>query len=325
MNKVYYKEINIARSIGIIMVVFFHSIGPMTNSIMYIRNICNIIQMPLFFFISGLVAYRINKLNSSKQYYELLKSKFKRLLIPYLTLGILMFIPKLLLNKFAEIKLNPNEFLTELLMLGNNPVTFLWFLYVLFLIFLIYSIPIKKSPVITLIINFLIYIIFNQLGISIEVFKISTIIYYSNYFILGYICIRNYGNIRDKIRNSINKFTILFVIYIFLCPLFTQKSIIISMFNSLFGLISVLLISIYLSEHKIGRILEYIGQYSYDIYLLSWFGQNIIRLPLQILGINIYTYICFTGMFIGGLSVMFLSKYIFRKNRFINKYILGNS
>ena len=68
-----------------------------------------------------------------------------------------------------------------------------------------------------------------------------------------------------------------------------------------------------------------IGNYSYDIYLLSWFGQNIVRILAQIVGISLNSWIVFVGMFVGGISVMFISKYIFRKNRITNNYILGNT
>lgn len=325
MKKRYYKEINIARAIGIIMVVLFHSIGPEIYAISYINNICNIIQMPLFFFVSGFVAYKISAINSHKEYVELVISKFKRLIIPYLFLGIFMFIPKLILNRYTVVKVEPNRFLYDLLVLGNNPITFLWFLYVLFMMFIIYSLLLKNNAQVTLIINFIIYIILNKFSISIDIFRISTLIWYANYFILGFIVFNYYEQIKDKISKNLELVILLSVIYILTVPNIFNGNTYIYMINALIGIICILAISMKLSSMKIGGTFEYIGKYSYDIYLLSWFGQNIVRVGAQLIGFNLKTWIVFIGMFVGGMGVMFVSKFIFRKNKYSNKYVLGNS
>lgn len=324
MSKLYYKEINIARGIGIMMVVLFHSIGPNTELISYIKNICNIVQMPLFFFISGFVAFRISKIHSSKEYLNLIKSKLKRLIIPYVFLGLLMFIPKLLLNSFAVIKLDPSTFIYDLLVLGNNPITFLWFLYVLFMIFVVYTMMIKKNAKITLILNLFVYIALSTSNINIYIFRISTLIYYANYFILGFIAFNYYNSIKDKVSQYIGMVSILSTFYILIAPTIVGGNIFVNILNAIIGIIGVISISIILSKIEIGNLFEYIGKYSYDIYLLSWFGQNIIRVGAQIIGINLNTWIVFICMFIGGMSVIFVSKCIFRNNKYTNKYVLGN-
>lgn len=281
--------------------------------------------MPLFFFISGFVAFRINEIESGKEYLKLIKSKFKRLIVPYLFLGLLMFIPKLLLNSYAVIKLDPKTFIYELVVLGNNPITFLWFLYVLFIMFVVYTMLIKKNSKIALLVNVLIYMFFNELNININLFRISTLIYYANYFILGFITFNYYDFIKNKISKCIGIIISLSALYIFICSTILNNNIYVNIINSIVGIIFVISLSIYLINLKLGSIFEYIGKYSYDIYLLSWFGQNLVRVGMQIIGFNLNTWLVFIGMFLAGMSVIFISKYVLRRNKYTNKYILGNS
>ena len=325
-NKVYYNEINVARAIGIIMVVLFHSSGPNTYILNYVKDICNTIQMPLFFFLSGFVAFKIRNINSKEEYFILIKSKFKRLLGPYLFLGVLLFLPKLLMNKYAVVKIDPNSFLYDLLVLGNNPITFLWFLYVLFMIFVIYSNLIRKSSLITFFINLILYIAMKKYNINIQIFRISTIIHYANYFILGFISFKYYDYIKAKYEKTIGIISIsLLLSFLLLLKINIYGISFIHILIVFTGINGVLAASIYLSKSRFEKILVDIGNYSYDIYLLSWFGQNIVRILAQIVGISLNSWIVFVGMFVGGISVMFISKYIFRKNRITNNYILGNT
>lgn len=324
MEKEYYNEINISRAIGIIMVVMFHSIGPNSALLEYIKNIFNTIQMPLFFFISGFVAYKIKSISTKNDYLKFINKKFKRLAIPYLILGIILFLPKLILNKYAVVKLNPNLFFSDLILFGNNPITFLWFLYVLFMIFVIYTVPLRKNMILTLLINLILYLVLRINGINISLFVLSKIIYYANYFMVGFVIYDSYAYIKDKIVSKNVIVVLLSTLYIIIITGMNISSIIINLITPIVGILSVISISLLLENTKVGNVLEYVGSYSYDIYLLSWFGQNIFRIACQIIGIDLYTWYAFVGMFICGISIIFVSKFILRKQKYINKYILGN-
>lgn len=308
------------------MVVLFHSSGPNIYALNYIKDICNTIQMPLFFFLSGFVAFKVRNINSKEDYFRLIKSKFKRLLGPYLFLGVLLFLPKLLMNKYAVVKIDPNNFIYDLLLLGNNPVTFLWFLYVLFMIFVIYSSAISKNSSIVLFINLILYVIMRTYNINIHIFRVSTIIHYANYFILGFITFKYYECIKAKYEKNMGIISIsLLLSFLLLLKINIYGISFIHILIVFIGINGVLAASIYLSKSRFEKILVDIGNYSYDIYLLSWFGQNIVRILAQIVGISLNSWIVFVGMFVCGISVMFISKYIFRKNRITNNYILGNT
>lgn len=88
---------------------------------------------------SGFVAYKIKSISAKNDYLKFVNKRFKWLVILYLILGIILFLPKLILNKYALVKLNPNLFFIDLILFGNNPMTSLCFLYVLFMIFVIYQ------------------------------------------------------------------------------------------------------------------------------------------------------------------------------------------
>lgn len=96
------KIVNI-RALAIILVVLGHSIILYSESWGYFQSVydvpfldslksfINIIQMPLFFSISGfLFYYSINKQKNFKPFFT---KKVKRLLIPFLVIGIFWMIP----------------------------------------------------------------------------------------------------------------------------------------------------------------------------------------------------------------------------------------
>lgn len=319
-----YTEISISRGIGIISVVLFHSIATGIPIIQSLQKICDSFQMPLFFFLSGFVSIEILKVSNMSSYIYFIKKKAKRLIIPYFVLGILVFIPKLILNNYATVKIIPTRFLVDLIVFGKNPITFLWFLYVLFMIFIIYSYLIKKNINLTLLLNFVLYCFISIVNISIPIFCMSSVIYFANYFTLGLICRLKYDELVKKI-SSIKLLTLMVCSFIilFVCLELSSNIFIIRIIEGLSGIVATLSISNLIINTKVGKVMNTIGIYSYDIYLLSWFGQNIPRILLgQILGMN--TVIIFVSMLIGGLIVGIISKYILRKIPLINKYILGN-
>ena len=101
------KRINNIRALAIILVVIGHSIIMYSdewslhvydnNIISFIKRGINIIQMPLFFSLSGyLFSNNINKYTDRLTF---IKKKIKRLLLPYVLIGLFWMIPiKYILN-----------------------------------------------------------------------------------------------------------------------------------------------------------------------------------------------------------------------------------
>ncbi|MDR2970059.1 MAG: acyltransferase family protein, partial [Tannerellaceae bacterium] len=104
-------------------------------------NIIYCFHMPLFMYVSGYIYMNFRK---PIAYKDFISKKFRRLMIPYFLVSILIIGLKLLAGKAMYVQ-NPVT-LSSLLEIFYSPAAgyFLWFIYVLFLIFLI--IPFFNSP-----------------------------------------------------------------------------------------------------------------------------------------------------------------------------------
>lgn len=104
-----YKIDNI-RGIAILLVVFGHSIILYSSSwnlytstiqapiLDYVKQVINLIQMPLFFSLSGFLF--LNSLRKNIDLIDILKTKIQRLLVPFMFFSILWLLPIRLLVKY---------------------------------------------------------------------------------------------------------------------------------------------------------------------------------------------------------------------------------
>ena len=133
------------RAIAILTVVFGHSIILYSNSwnlylsasqaplFDFIKQIINYYQMPLYFAVSGyLFAYRA----PSHGFLKFIQKKAKRLLIPFLAIGICFMIPLKLLVAYPPYQ-GKSFFAAVLLLLKGVDTGHLWFLPTLTCIFLV--------------------------------------------------------------------------------------------------------------------------------------------------------------------------------------------
>ena len=129
---------------GIILVVIGHSgfTSPeIADRLSRLHRWIYSFHMPLFFFISGYLYSLTNKSFANINIFRFLKKKWHRLLIPYIILGIVIFIIKysfaglstversFSLNSFLYMFITPQS--------ANSTMGFLWYLITLFLIFTI--------------------------------------------------------------------------------------------------------------------------------------------------------------------------------------------
>lgn len=126
------KYLDIAKGVGIILVVWAHASGPGSRYI-------NLFHMPMFFFISGLL---FNERNSCEQF---ILNKIKSLYIPFLTWNLIFYLIEYSLSRSIENKeFNLDSFLNVVFQIevGVNKSSFLgatWFLAALFWISIIYK------------------------------------------------------------------------------------------------------------------------------------------------------------------------------------------
>lgn len=95
-------------------------------------------HMPLFFLLAGLNYERHTK-RRRVAYVDLVVSKAKRLLVPYVLISSLAYPLKVLLSQYAyrPISFSPMAFAENLFLPWENTIIFFWFLPTLFLIFLL--------------------------------------------------------------------------------------------------------------------------------------------------------------------------------------------
>jgi fucose 4-O-acetylase-like acetyltransferase len=126
--------IDIARAICIILVVIGHYLPDNSpNWYLILNNIIYAFHMPLFMFVSGYICSAVKK---NTGYKDFVLNKFKRLIIPYFFVSIVIISIKLLTEKNMHLE-NPIS-LSSFYEIFYFPSAgfFLWFIYVLFLIFL---------------------------------------------------------------------------------------------------------------------------------------------------------------------------------------------
>lgn len=132
-----YKISNL-RVIAIILVVLGHSIILYSNKwnvfttkyevpvLSYIKDVINAIQMPLFFSLSGyLFSYKY-----ANKYTDIVKDKFRRLMIPYCIVFFLYLVPIRVIINFWE----PKNIINSFFMMDCGH---LWYLPTLFTIFVL--------------------------------------------------------------------------------------------------------------------------------------------------------------------------------------------
>ena len=250
--------------------------------------------MPLFFFIS---AYLFSIKNGMRdyEYKEWIKHKFLRLMLPYIILNLICFIPKFVLQNFMPDKLD-FSIDTFLMLLFNPKANILghtWFLFALFQIYLLS--PIWNKCLIrggNTNKNKIIWIVLFSICIVLRLFPIETNILNLNdlcndllFFVMGLFL----GNISEKkMREKSTKKN--FLIYLILFIISTTLWILWknTITNTILCTTTLMvLFKLPLAFNIENKIFDDLGKYSYTIYILHWPCMLSIRILLyQILHLN---------------------------------------
>lgn len=137
------KNIAFLQVFGILLVVLGHSTN--NGGIPFFSKWIYSFHMPLFIFISGFLFYLTTKDICNINLYEFIKKKFVRLILPYIIISSIAYLPKVFLNKFAQrgIDLSINSYLHSFFYPWDNVIRFFWFLPTLFFIMIIVVILLK--------------------------------------------------------------------------------------------------------------------------------------------------------------------------------------
>ena len=300
-EKVVLRELDYLKIIGILLVVIGHCTSIYTggwvftspvNSPIYglIASYVYTFHVPMLVFVSGSIYYycRINK-GKYSSLKSLIINKLKRLIVPFLFIGILYSIPIKYIIGMIEGNII-NNIKSFILGLNTGHLWYLLMLFDIFIIFYLYEKFIlnrKYSIVLNLILFSILYI---SSGFFTNIFQINRAIQYTIFFYLGYEFFRSKDKLILKLEKLKSKSILIMtpiLIAISLVLILVSKmklsSIMLSKFFSLINVviamicITICYLIVYLINNRmkniiikerIDRLIKVIGRYSFNIYLL---------------------------------------------------------
>ena len=318
MSKKRFREIDIAKGIGILLVLIGHCFpdvsteyGVSDQCFRIIHDVIYTFHMPLMFFLAGFLTQRIFRLNNCSERLSFAKDRFIRLMVPYFFVGLLYMPVKVALSKFAN---QPFELKNLWLMfLGENPNGGLWYLFCLFFIQLI-LVFISTKKTIKAIVPISAFVSFMVVFFSVSFYRIDDAVYYlffvASGLLVGYVY-REYENKLVLVILSVCGLLLSLFVFIYL----KYDIQILKVLCGVFGTGFVLSFSNLIKNLKCKIVdgLEYLGHYSMDIYILHGMVMAGVRIIIWSL-LKLNYYICTVIILVCGLFLpIIISKYIIRK------------
>ena len=318
MVKKYYKEIDILKGVAILLVVLGHSIsylGSGNKEWGLVNEVIYNFHMPIFFFASGFLGYKI--LSFQKIEWNYLKGKAIRLIVPYITCGLLYFAFRQILSFKAGMKYTGSPLWK--MVYGVNPSYSLWFLYVLFVCLALCILFVRSKNIIPIMVVALILSIFlgfitpdgySPLSILSKVFKNFI------YVLIGLWCVKNY----DKLSKYFNFKIVVPSIVLFVGGNIALHYITEGFLNnalkivaSLSAIAIILVLAKKASQTKLSNIFKELGINSMGIFVISGFIQPMMKALLTKkihLNATLSVLICFAVTLIGSILITFIIKKI---------------
>lgn len=323
----YFSELNSLKGIAILLVILGHSfiLFPVNLlDVLWCRTAFNIIysfHMPLFFIVSGLLFAN----STHKEYSLVIKSKVKRLVLPYvsyhmLTLGMKVFMPNLVNRKIESLQ----DFSMEVMLRGGE----LWFLYVLFLLFIVWGailprINKNRNYVLLLVVVLLLGKLTQYIGIG-DLFLYKEFLFYSFFFVGGYCCLPYYKQARDFFKLNSNRliFATLSCFILVHSVLYLYAGGDLKYISALIGILLSLSLALKLGDsNKINSFLNYCGLNSLQFYFFNGFMLVVSRtIVIKLLNVTNSVSIVF-GIFILCVMTEFVCIEISKKIPFIRQCV----
>lgn len=322
--KEHYRELDYLKGIGIILVILGHSFAftgfDLVNKekyfiYYYIFNFIYSFHMPLFFIVAGFLS---NKEYEIKTFYI---SKIKRLLIPYIFINIVDYIPRHLFSSFVN---NSSNSLSRVIFYSGVAT---WFVYTLFMIFLIFPILDKfifKKDKYYLFLYFLIGMNMVKLEIfNVNIFTLNRILFYLTYFYFGYILKNYYEKVKEN-KYFNNKLILIILVIFSICFLYKySENNITKVIYPFIGFVLCLKFSLFLKNFKRINFLEFCGTNSLIFYLLEPFFAVVYRVGLVKLIDLKYHYVVVILFFTLKLVSICISTIIINKIKILS-FLFGN-
>lgn len=327
--------LNIAKGIGIILVVLGHSLSAISDELTsmaeFVRTIIYLVHMPLFFTIAGFL-FEKNKGNYRKKgIKKYAKSKFFTFMIPYFTFSIVITIVAILCEHInalhfiaAKLRLAGISFSAVIkgTFLYINPLDdHLWFSYVMFAVLILSFVLAEISEQKVLIFFYVMYIITFFVDLPEILWKVMR---YMLIFQSGRVI---YKRKKDFLNVKVLTLFIVFVasttLYLFLK---NEKIGFMGAFKPIAEVSSSILIirfSMWLENMKLSKKLIYIGKNSYAIYLMH---QPYIVPVIMLLisgGLVKNVIASIVAVFLGVAIPIVIEKQIVSKSKFLSIAVLG--
>jgi surface polysaccharide O-acyltransferase-like enzyme len=298
LNTVKVNWMTLLQTVAIFLVVVGHSVPgdnlhDMPSIFAKVSIFIYSFHMPLFMAISGFLFVMTNA-NRSLNYIQFTSKKAVRLLIPYVVISSLAFIPKYVLNDLAarRVNLSWHSYLHSLFYPGDNVIVLFWFLPTLFLIFTMSPalvISLKKT-----VYQFILAFIFLFLNIAdifynINILNIGGVVHYLFYFYMG--CIM--GLNKKNMVSFFNEFTVTILAGSVLVTLNIVKfagydiafgnKLLINFYQVITAISGIMFaFSLCITLHNHQNYLRIFNGFSYQIFLLSWFFQVACKMLFKI-------------------------------------------
>ncbi|MGD8263764.1 MAG: acyltransferase [Desulfobacterales bacterium] len=317
------KTIETLKSLAICLVVIGHSVPGKANEdntgiVILVEKSIYTFHMPLFMFLSGylFVTYSINNTQKYVDSVSFISQKFKRLIIPYLTLGSIGFILKGIVSNYSyrPIEMSFSFYIHGLFYPLEAAVQMYWFLITLFIIFLFFPIfkkILNSDKALLSLMLLTLFFLGNVLNThNIGFLNISGVVNYVFYFFSGCMLSRYYSTFPAKIGKPSILLFFLLMFTISLALFIDTDNKIIKIIIALIGICLSFSIAAWINNNQL-NLFSFINGYSYPIFLLSWFVQNPIRVLYQINILSYYLTI-FLMITLGLFMPIWFSKFIER-------------
>lgn len=266
-------EIDVMKGVGILLVILGHCVPDFPVNLRddvlsaNVERFVYTFHMPLFFFCSGFVLGFTPYASTSNFF----KSRFFRLMVPYLTFSFVSLGLRVLFSSFTRSGFNISDGLIGILLYGK----FFWFVYVLFFILLLMELLRKSKYALLLMagIGFFLY------SLNIELFRLSQMGYFTLFAVVGYLI----SPFRDKLVSMMHNFWIPIVFFIILIGLYlcdTPEYFLTKYLHRVImawaGIGALYSISLnHIKSKKLSRVINHFSKFSLQYYLI----HMIVSLP----------------------------------------------
>ena len=304
------------------MVVYAHSVIPghhFSGWAELVDRFVRAVAVPMFMSISGFLYCLANQ--GSRPYGRLMKEKVHRLVLPYVVLSSLAYVIKASLGHVASrpLEFTWKAYVHQLLYPWDNAIILLWFLPTLFFIFVI-SIAIDKLllskgriPLPALLVVFLILgtcIGIRQTEYPVRILNLYGVLNYLINFWAGYAICRYERAFTSGLVNSWRALLLL-ASSIALTVTIPDANYALAVIEGVSAFAALLGIAALVSKKTDLKLLSFIGDNSYQIYLLSWFFQTMPIIALSRFLIK-DQYLCASVSLLLGTSGPLLTTYFVR-------------